>query len=109
MMPGTDMTAPFDPTQYRHTLERWRVLADQRLEHMTVLYETGRWRRYFPEEKFLDVIRETRAAADMWHQLAPVDAQEALLTLAAEPPITRPMPPSPSPFTTPLPELGQVA
>jgi uncharacterized repeat protein (TIGR03809 family) len=103
------MTAPFDPTQYRHTLERWRALADRRLEHMTVLYDTGRWRRYFTEEKFLEVIRETRAAADMWHQLAPVDAEEALFTLAAEQALGRPMLPSPSPYTTPLPELGQVA
>ena len=87
----------FDAKQYQHVLERWRVLADQRLEHMTLLYETGRWRRYFTEEKFLSVIRETKAAAEMWHRLAPEDAQQALFTLAAEEALGRTQP-LPSPF-----------
>ena len=91
----------FDAKQYQHVLERWRVLADQRLEHMTLLYETGRWRRYFTEEKFLSVIRETKAAAEMWHRLAPEDAQQALFTLAAEEALEHTEPPPslfPSPF-----------
>ena len=78
------MTAPFDATRYQRTLERWRVLADRRLEHMTLLYDTGRWRRYFTEEKFLAIIRETKHAADQWHRLAPTAEHEARFTLAAE-------------------------
>lgn len=77
------MTAPFDALRYQRTLERWRVLADRRLEHMTLLYDTGRWRRYFTEDKFLAIIRETKEAADQWHRLAPAErfaheADEAL-------------------------------
>ena len=102
------MTAPFDADRYQQALERWRVLADRRLEHITVLYETGRWRRYFTEEKFLSVIRETRAAADMWHRLVPVAVHEALFALAEEPAFDLAMP-LPSPFLTSSPEFEQVA
>ena len=78
------MTTPFDAERYQRTLERWRVLADQRLEHMTLLYDTGRWRRYFTEEKFLSIIRETKEAADRWHRLAPEAEHEARFALAAD-------------------------
>src|SRR5262245_13875658 len=78
------MTATFDATQYQRILERWRVLADRRLEHMTLLYDTGRWRRYFTEEKLLSIIRETKDAADRWHRLAPEAAHEARFALAAD-------------------------
>lgn len=88
----------FDAKQYQHVLERWRALADQRLEHMTLLYETGRWRRYFTEEKFLGIIRETKAAAEMWHRLAREDAQQARFALKAEQALGRSQP---SPFAEP--------
>jgi uncharacterized repeat protein (TIGR03809 family) len=95
------MTAPFDATRYQHTLERWRALADQRLEHMTLLYDTGRWRRYFTEEKFLSVIRETKDAADRWHRLVPQAGHEARFTLAADEAFghTDPLPVFASPFS----------
>jgi uncharacterized repeat protein (TIGR03809 family) len=95
------MTAPFDVTQYQRALERWRVLADQRLEHMTLLYDTGRWRRYFTEEKFLKVIRETKEAADRWHRLAAEAEHEARFTLTADEAFGRadPLPAFASPFS----------
>lgn len=65
------MTAPSDALRYQRALERWRVLAEDRLEHMTQLYESGRWRRYFSEERFLGIIRETKAAVELWQRLAP--------------------------------------
>lgn len=99
------MTATYDASRYQHALERWRVLAERRLEHMTVLYETGRWRRYFTEEKFAEVIRQTRAAVEAWDRLAPREAAAArLVALMSEDGVARTMPP-PSPFATPLPEL----
>jgi len=102
------MTTSYDAERYQHALERWRTLADRRLEHMTLLYETGRWKRYFTEDKFLSIIRETKAAADMWHRLAPVAAQEALFALAADQAFGR-APPPPSPFATQFSEFEQVA
>jgi uncharacterized repeat protein (TIGR03809 family) len=102
------MTAPFDASRYQRTLERWRALADRRLEHMTLLYETGRWRRYFTEEKFLDVIRETKEAADRWHRLAPESLHEARFVHEADEALGRAQP-LPSPFATQFPELARSA
>lgn len=65
------MTTPSDALRYQRALDRWRVLAEDRLEHMTQLYESGRWRRYFSEERFLGIIRETKAAVELWRRLAP--------------------------------------
>lgn len=84
------------------------MLAERRLEHMTLLYETGRWRRYFSEERFLRIIRETKAAAELWQRLAPGQQQEReqaqvhepavqVFDLSTEPAFARTLPP-PSPF-----------
>lgn len=48
---------------------RWCNLAEQRLEHLTELFETGRWRRYHTEQAFLENIREARAAVEIWREL----------------------------------------
>lgn len=80
------------------------MLAERRLEHMTQLYETGRWRRYYSEAKFLSVIRETKAAADAWRRIAPREAPVAqVLAISPEPAFVRTQPP-PSPFATPEPQ-----
>lgn len=93
------MTTPFDASQYQRVLERWRALAERRLEHITLLYETGRWRRYFSEEQFIAVIRETRAAVEAWRKIAPERATVAqLFEMSDEPALARTQPP-PSPFT----------
>ena len=65
---------------------------------MTLLYETGRWRRYFTEEQFLSIIRETRDAADRWHRLAPDTEPMVRLVPEAGPAFGRSEPP-------PLPSL----
>jgi hypothetical protein len=96
--PGAQMTTTFDAARYQRALERWRMLAERRLEHMSVLYETGRWRRYFSEERFLNIIRETTASVERWRQIAPERAGDAqVLTLPPEPAFVRTQPP-PSPF-----------
>lgn len=94
------MTTNFDAARYQRALERWRTLAERRLEHMSVLYESGRWRRYFTEERFLSNIRETTEAVERWRQLAP-DAVTAapLPTLPTEPALERTrLPPLPFAF-----------
>lgn len=81
------------------------MLAERRLEHMTLLYETGRWRRYFSEERFLRIIRETKAAAELWQRLAPEQQEREQVQVPAvqvfapptEPAFVRTQPP-PSPF-----------
>lgn len=51
--------------------DRWRDLAEQRLQHMIELYESGRWQRYYTEAQFLRLVRELVAAIDTWKQIAP--------------------------------------
>ena len=112
------MTTSFDASQYQRVLERWRALAERRLEHMTLLYETGRWRRYFSEERFIGVIRETRTAVETWRRLAPDEALVSQVFAASdEPPATaRAQPatpgrtqPPPSPFAATMEQRRSVA
>ena len=53
----------------RDIVARWCTLAEQRLEHLTELFETGRWRRYHSEVAFLENIREAKAAVETWRNL----------------------------------------
>lgn len=94
------------------------MLAERRLEHMTLLYESGRWRRYFSEEKFVGVIRETRTAVETWRRLAPDEtigsqriaaSDEPPVTAGAQPASTGRTQPPPSPFTTTLEQRRSVA
>jgi uncharacterized repeat protein (TIGR03809 family) len=65
-----------------YQVSRWRKLAEQRLEHITELFVSGRWQRYFSETDFLEMVRQTKDAVAIWRRL------EA-------PPIETPMPPRP--------------
>jgi len=66
-----------------YQIPRWRKLAEQRLEHITDLFVTGRWRRYFSEKDFLDMVRQTKDAVATWRRL---DVE----------PLETPMPPRPA-------------
>jgi uncharacterized repeat protein (TIGR03809 family) len=63
------MTQRTDQSRGRDIIARWCVLAEQRLDYLTELFETGRWRRYHSEEAFLENIREAKAAVETWHVL----------------------------------------
>jgi uncharacterized repeat protein (TIGR03809 family) len=63
-----------DVARGREIIERWRVLAEQRLEHLTELFETGRWRRYHNERSFLENIQEAKTAVETWRKLASREA-----------------------------------
>src|SRR3954464_12142649 len=58
-----------DVARGRQIVERWCVLAEQRLEHLTELFESGRWRRYHSEISFLQNIQEAKKAVETWRQL----------------------------------------
>jgi uncharacterized repeat protein (TIGR03809 family) len=49
---------------------RWRLLAERRLEYLTELFESGRWRRYYSERAFLEDIQEAKAAVALWRNLS---------------------------------------
>ena len=53
----------------RDVVARWCDLAEQRLEHLTELFETGRWRRYHSEVAFLENIQEAKSAVETWRRL----------------------------------------
>ena len=49
----------------------WRGLSLKRLVHLDELRRTGRWRRHFQtEEAFEEVVRNAKADAERWKQLA---------------------------------------
>jgi uncharacterized repeat protein (TIGR03809 family) len=53
----------------RDVVARWCALAEQRLEYLTELFETGRWRRFHSEIAFLENIQEAKAAVETWRNL----------------------------------------
>ena len=63
------MTDRTDVARGRDIVARWCRLAEQRLEHLTELFETGRWRRYHTESAFLENIKEAKAAVETWRGL----------------------------------------
>ena len=68
------MTDRTDVARGRDIIARWCGLAEQRLDYLTQLFETGRWRRYHSERDFLENIREARSAVDTWRNLLTSEA-----------------------------------
>lgn len=58
----------------RAIVERWRALAEQRLDYLIALQESGRWQRFHSEPDFLDNLREAEAAVETWRVLASREA-----------------------------------
>jgi uncharacterized repeat protein (TIGR03809 family) len=95
------MTHRNDAARGADVLGRWRLLAEQRLEHLTELFESGRWRRYHNEQAFLENIKEAKKAVETWRGLSgpkavprkPVAAAQSILIRALAPaPVTAPEP-----------------
>jgi uncharacterized repeat protein (TIGR03809 family) len=63
------MTHRADVARSREVFRRWSALAERRLNHLTELFESGRWRRYYTETVFLENIREAKAAVEVWRDL----------------------------------------
>jgi uncharacterized repeat protein (TIGR03809 family) len=68
------MAQRVDAARGREIIDRWCALAEQRLEHLTELFETGRWRRYHSEVSFLENIQEAKKAVETWRSLATREA-----------------------------------
>jgi uncharacterized repeat protein (TIGR03809 family) len=63
------MAHPADVARGRNIVARWCNLAERRLEHLTELFESGRWRRYHTEMEFLENIQEAKVAVETWRDL----------------------------------------
>jgi len=68
------MTHPTDVARGRDIVARWCELAEQRLEYLTDLFETGRWRRFHSEREFLENVREAKSAVEIWRGLLTSEA-----------------------------------
>jgi uncharacterized repeat protein (TIGR03809 family) len=68
------MAQRLDVARGQEILNRWCALAEQRLDHLTELFETGRWRRYHSELSFLENIQEAKNAVETWRRLATREA-----------------------------------
>ncbi|QQO24607.1 TIGR03809 family protein [Bradyrhizobium diazoefficiens] len=63
---------------------RWCALAEQRLQHLSEMFETGRWRRYHSEIAFLENIQEAKRAVETWRALATgADVAEAAASVTS--------------------------
>lgn len=56
--------------------QRWRDLAERRRAHFTELYESGRWKKYYGDERLLLRMKEVVATADGWELIANSFAQQ---------------------------------
>jgi hypothetical protein len=63
------MASQLDVARGREIVARWCKLAEQRLDYLTQLFETGRWRRFYSEGAFLENVREAKAAVEAWRDL----------------------------------------
>jgi len=63
------MASQLDVAKGREIVARWCNLAERRLEYLTELFESGRWRRFHSEQAFLENIREAKAAVETWRDL----------------------------------------
>jgi uncharacterized repeat protein (TIGR03809 family) len=84
------MTHRTDEAPRREVIARWCTLAEQRLNYLTEMFESGRWRRFYTEGAFLENIREAKFAVETWrrlstpHQVRPVTPELARGVAAVE-------------------------
>ncbi len=65
-----------DVARGRDISARWGALAERRLEYLTDLFETGRWRRFHSEPAFLENIKEAKTAVETWRNLSRSEASD---------------------------------
>jgi uncharacterized repeat protein (TIGR03809 family) len=51
--------------------QKWRALAERRRAHFVELYHSGRWKRYYTEERFLNRMLEAIRVSERWAEIAP--------------------------------------
>jgi uncharacterized repeat protein (TIGR03809 family) len=64
------MSARYVGPRFENVAPRWHDLAKRRLAYYAELYRSGRWRRYYTEERFLLRMRDVIRAVRLWGELA---------------------------------------
>jgi uncharacterized repeat protein (TIGR03809 family) len=62
--------------------QKWRRLAEQRRAHFVELFHSGRWKRYYTEEQYLERMREAIRLAERWAMIAPPPPEEIAPAIA---------------------------
>jgi hypothetical protein len=57
--------------QFDEVAQKWRDLAERRHADYADLYQSGRWKQYYDEGKFLYLMREAVRLAELWAKIAP--------------------------------------
>jgi uncharacterized repeat protein (TIGR03809 family) len=57
---------------------KWRRLAERRQAHLVELFQSGRWKHYYEEERFLRSMREAIRMTERWNVIAPPLAEVPL-------------------------------
>jgi uncharacterized repeat protein (TIGR03809 family) len=70
------MSAPSPAHALDEVALKWRVLAERRKAHFIELYQSGRWKRYYTEERFLLRLREAIRTSERWAEIAPRPADQ---------------------------------
>lgn len=68
-----------DAVIHHRLMKRWCVLAETRLDYLTELFESGRWRRFHGEVEFLENIQEAKDAVRRWRAMAAGETDITLL------------------------------
>ncbi|UFZ06791.1 TIGR03809 family protein [Bradyrhizobium ontarionense] len=89
------MTHRPDVACSRELAARWCALAERRLDHLTELFQSGRWRRYYTEQSLLDDIRHAKAAVQAWKALS-VEPEAVSIVPSQTPSVVAAVPPAPT-------------
>lgn len=94
----------------RPLAQRWCALAESRLDYLTELFESGRWRRFHSEAEFLDNIQEAKEAVERWRLMVEGETAAVRRVLSSEGVIHRaPRAPEPRPAAVAAPAIASVA
>ena len=95
------MTHRPDVACSRELAARWCALAERRLDHLTELFQSGRWRRYYTEQSLLDDIRHAKAAIQTWRSLSLAETQPVVVVARREPEVVLLAPIAPTAWMPP--------
>jgi len=101
---GWSMTHRFGVANRHNLFARWCALAEQRLEYLSEMFESGRWRRFYSERAFLENVREAKIAVETWRGLSEPASIQGLsaVALALSVPTQEPQPRSAELPPTPI-------
>ncbi len=56
-------------SEFGKTAAKWRDLAEKRRDYLAELHRSGRWRRYYEEDRLLERMRAVTAVCERWTEV----------------------------------------